>query len=319
MKGRAAIFLVATLLTSGADAGQIRNYIEMKGGCRNGGSAAVAVEIMQNTYFPRGGTFLGKTALEWTDEDIEDFKKIYAECLRLRPIDVLGSLSATGPNTIPPGAIEAKVEKVTSNLIAKFIEPARAAKQQKLGAEQARIENAKAKAEAQRKATLEQAEHDREVAAQVRKETADESSLVQAATQEAEKARQLRLAAEKRLQQVRQKLSSLEQQRKDEEAAASTMRSKQLQIELANREREEEAALSKSCSVTPAQFGKIQLGMRLHQVREAFGCLGSLTSSTHLPGFGAIVDYNWSGVTGGFAFTRFQNGRLISKTQIALE
>lgn len=319
MKRRATIFLAITLFASRADAGQIRNYIETKGGCSNGGSAAVAIDLMQSTFFPQGGPFLGKTALEWTDEDIEDFKEVYAQCLRLRPIDILGTISASGPNTIPPGAIKAKVDKVTSNLIAEFIEPARVAQRQRVLAEQARIENEKAQAEARRMATLEQAEHDREVAAQAQKQTAIEAPLVQAATEEAEKARQARSAAEKRLLEVRQELARLEQQQKDEDSSTAIAQSKQTHIEIRNRERREEAALSASCAVTPAQFGKIQLGMRLHEVRQAFGCLGSLTSSTQIEGFGIVVDYNWNGATSGYAFTTFQNGHLISKTQISLE
>lgn len=319
MKGRAAIFLAITLFASRADAGQIKNYIETKGGCANGGSAAVSIDLMQSTFFPQGGPFLGKTAIEWTDEDIEDFKEVYAECLRLRPIDVLGTISAAGPNTVPPGAIKAKVEKATSNLIAKFIEPAREAQRRRVLAEQARIENEKAQAEARRMATLEQAEHDRQVAAEAQKEMAVEAPLVQTAAQEAEKARQLRSAAEKRLREVRQELSRLEQQRKDEESATSTAQSKQLHIEAQDRERQEEAALSTSCAVTPDQFSKVRLGMRLHDVRQAFGCLGTLTSSTHMEGLGTVVDYNWNGATSGFAFTTFQNGHLISKTQISLE
>jgi flagellar biosynthesis GTPase FlhF len=319
MKGRVAIFLAITLFASRADAGQIRNYIETKGGCANGGSAAVAIDLMQNTFFPQGGPFLGKTAIEWTDEDIEDFKEIYAQSLRLRPIDILGSLSASGPNTVPPGAIKAKVERVTSNLIAEFIEPARLAQRQRALAEQARIENEKAQAEAQRMATLEQAEHDRQVAAEAQKEMAVEAPLVETAAQEAEKASQLRSAAEKRLREVRQELSRLEQQRKDEVAAAAIAQSKQVHIEVRDRERREEAALSTSCAVTAAQFAKIQLGMRLHEVRQAFGCLGSLASSTRIDGLETVVDYNWNGATSGFAFTTFQNGHLISKTQISLE
>jgi hypothetical protein len=111
----------------------------------------------------------------------------------------------------------------------------------------------------------------------------------------------------------------LEQQRKDEVAAAAIAQSKQVHIEVRDRERREEAALSTSCAVTAAQFAKIQLGMRLHEVRQAFGCLGSLASSTRIDGLETVVDYNWNGATSGFAFTTFQNGHLISKTQISLE
>ena len=69
------------------------------------------------------------------------------------------------------------------------------------------------------------------------------------------------------------------------------------------------------CIVSFAQYQALKIGMSYVQVSKVLGCDGIETA--HMS-FNTVL-YDWPGRAGGFITATFQNGRLLSKTQVGLK
>lgn len=256
------------------------------------------------------------------------------------------------PFVAPPGAIEAKVDERMAEIMRTGIDPARAARreeeasavaQQALAdeAERSRIDalrkqamrqeamktaqlkQERAREEARRTALQEQARKDREAADQATSLAEQEAPLIASIEKEAAEAHRARLAAEKNLEGVRQQVASAQSQRSAENASAAQAKAKRIQVEQQDAQRQQDRreyeALATTCSVSAAQFSRVALGMPLREVRQAFGCVGALDTSTEIQGVGQFTVYRWVGAKSGTAaVTTFGGDRLVLKTQSAL-
>ena len=351
MSLRTVAFLLAALASTGASAGYVQNFVDVHGGCAK--DAGVLGLLLGESVPTPGNRVLQKDAGAWTDDDIEDYRRVLTACLRLHPGEVMSVFRAGEPIVAPPGAIEAKVDERMAEVMSKAIEPARAARrqaeaavaaQQAIAADKERYaadaerEQAKqrlAAADAQRvkdhdreehrrAAMQEQARQDRDAANQAKLLADQEAPQIAATEQEASEAHRARVAAEKHLEAVRQQVATAQSQRAAEEAAVAAAKANRLRIEAETakrkRERMEDEALAQTCAVTSKQFGRIALGMSLSEVRQTFGCVGSMSTSTEIQGLGTLSIYEWAGTRmGTSAITSFDGDRLVSKTQTALE
>ena len=351
MMFRSILFLSAALMTTSASAGYVQNYVDIHGGCTK--DAGVLGLLLETSVPQTDSLFLDKAAATWTDEDVEEYRKVLEACIWVHPAWIMTSFVTGGPDVPPPGAIEATVDRRVNEVLSKAIEPARAARRQaeaKVAARQALDadrEQSQANAEReqlrqrqavtdaqrvrahdqeeQRRAVMrEQARQDREAATQAKALAEQEAPQIAATEQEASEAHKARLAAEKHLDEVRQQVASAQDQRASDNAAVAAAKASRLRMEADNakrkRERQEDEALAQTCAVSSSQFGRVALGMSLREVRKTFGCVGSMTTSTEIQGLGTLSVFEWAGTRmGTSAITTFDGDRLISKTQTALE
>lgn len=348
---RSMLFLSAALMTTSASAGYVQNYVDVHGGCTK--DAGVLGLLLETSVPQSDHLFLDKAADTWTDEDVEEYRKVLEACIRVHPGWIMTSFVTGGPDVPPPGTIEATVDRRVDEVVSKAIEPARVARRQadakvaarqaldadrersQANAEREQVRQTQAAADAQRlrahdkeeqrrAAMREQARQDREVATQAKALAEQEAPQIAATEREVSEAHKARLAAEKHLEAVRQQVATAQNQRASEDAAVAAAKANSLRIEADNakrkRERQEDEALAQTCAVSSNQFGRIALGMSLREVRQAFGCVGSMTTSTEIQGLGTLSVFEWAGTRmGTSAFTTFDGDRLVSKTQTALE
>lgn len=333
------------LMTNAAMAGSISDYLDSKGGCQ---SSSGPMMFFSSAATQRGVPYFGKAAEDWTDEDVAEWGSLYASCLQRWPAEVIGVMRAGQPIAPPPGAIDRKVAEATQRLRSFFIDPARAAQRQRQAAQEARSRLAKAAEQRQRDEMLReseqraaqmklqqdreierektrrdvliaQAEQDRQAADRAKKQAAEEAPLIAAAEQDAAKARAARTQAETSLDAVRKRIGDFQQARASEDAASAAAASKQADLQRVEAERKQDEALDDTCAVSADQFAKVGLGMTLRQVRQTFGCKGSMTDTSQLSAIGTMTTYIWRGQRGGYATTIFNDNSLVSKSQTSLK
>ncbi|WP_441279804.1 hypothetical protein AB7535_35760 [Bradyrhizobium sp. 956_D2_N1_4] len=193
--------------------------------------------------------FLEKKAEDWTDGDIDEFRRVYSACTKRYPA-VNVSLNAS------PAQMDAHVEKVVSQLLHNIIEPARgdahaqavkaAATRQLAEEKEAREEQQREKvaqeergnaeeasrrsaerAERARQRLREQAEQDRRATEDLLKQVEAEERKTAEIAKEAEVAKQARAAAEQRLADIRRKSESVEQKEGKSQSGDATATSAQ--------------------------------------------------------------------------------------------
>jgi len=293
---------------------------------------------------PRGRRiFLDKPAESWTDEDVEEYRIVYGRCVRRYAVFVTGKVDPS------PRDVETHIELNVRKLISDIIGPvraqneadkARASAQRQLAEDEARRRSeaarqrdlrereaeitarrlAEEKAHAEEQRLQDQAEIDKKAAQEARRQTEAEERRVERAIADAQIAAREREAAENRLAEVRSRVAAQEKSRSDAMArAAAAESSRQAELER-EAEREEDLRLSRRCAVSLNQFNKIQLGSSLRDVERAFGCKGTVSSTTKVSGLGVIATYIWEGeVPAANATAIFRNSRLESKSQFGLE
>jgi hypothetical protein len=166
----------------------------------------------------------------------------------------------------------------------------------------------------------EQTERDRAAAAEAARRAETEGPKVADAVKQAEEARKAREAAERRLADIRSKV--------DAENAAAKSAAEQTRVADASREqivrqeaeRQADARLPNTCSVTLEQFNRARFGMQLRELNQLFGCQGRQTSGTRISGYGTVSTYAWDGNSDLSVVTgTFRGNSLQSKAQIGLD
>lgn len=307
-----------------------QNFIEARGGCGTVPSLnmmGVRSDLHEQLIVGRGGVALfGKPLLEWTEEDIATSARIYKDCwLRLSAMTA-GPRDTPGLTGFSKGQIS-QFETVVRAVIAEAhdVENRRTAQQL------ARTELEKAKAQRKREdeeqevqqrlvQAREQSERDRQAAEDARRRAEIEEPKIAEATKQAEEARREREAAERRLAEVRSRIDAQEQARKvanEQALAAEGARREQLQRQT---ELDEDARLSRKCTVSLEQFNNAQLGMGVRQVERLFGCRGVETSAYHTYNGDVVRTYSWDGkaARSNIALT-FRDSLMESKRQFGLE
>ena len=341
-------FSAATIASpSIAHAGYVRDFMDAHGSCETSSSDA-SMMLLEEHLPTSDGKFLGKDGADWTEDDLNDFKQVFAACLRRFPADVIGVLRDGEPSEPSSTAIQRKVDQRVSEIRAQLVEPAQAFREQQQSAaaanERLLEERSKARREAQertaaadkdaakaaarragedtrtrREAILRQAEADRAAAKAATQLAESETPLLDEAEREAQAAHQARVEAEHRLDALRHGVAVTREKQEADKLASAQDQARRAQIEKAGKEQREEDALARSCSISAAQFEKVSLGMTLHEVRQIFGCIGTTTSSTQIAGVGKFTVYQWRGASGGESLTTFNGGRLITKSQSSLD
>jgi hypothetical protein len=78
------------LLSASAEAGHVQSWLDSRGGCSPG-----PLQLM-GFNAPRGlREFLGKQAQDWTDEDVDEFQRVYSACAKRYPVTATNVLNAT--------------------------------------------------------------------------------------------------------------------------------------------------------------------------------------------------------------------------------
>ncbi|TFV44501.1 hypothetical protein [Bradyrhizobium niftali] len=215
-----------------ADAGYVQSWLDSKGGCQPG-----PLQLMGDYVRPGDRAFLGRPAQDWTDEDVEEYRTVYAACVRRFASFATGMVNPT------PEKIEARVAEEVGRLKRNFIEPARAQASAESAKTEARRKLAEERALREQEQVARQAERDGEAAAEfrrleedrarrdrerlqeqakrdraaaeeaLRRAEAEEPKIAEVA-KEADAARREREAAEQRLAEIRSRLRAEEEKRR---------------------------------------------------------------------------------------------------------
>jgi hypothetical protein len=196
------------LLSGPAAAGHVQSWLDSRGGCSPG-----PLQLM-DFHPPRGlREFLGKQAQAWTDEDVEEFQRVYSACVKQHAVFATGVVNPTASQ------IEATISGAVDRLRQRFIEPARQearAQTAKLAAERRLAEEREA-SEEQRQVRLEQ--EAREKAAEADQRAAERADRDrERAREQSERERRATEEREAREEQQKEKLA----QEDRENAAAAT-------------------------------------------------------------------------------------------------
>jgi hypothetical protein len=223
------LFAGSTLVQ--ADTSFIRTWVEANGGCK-----ATLFPPVHTTPRP-GEKYLGKSAENWTDEDIEEFRRVFLKCMLIvnSPPGTVNLDTRLPPGfTYPVG--ERSADHRAQLLARNFIAPARAAKQQREAQAEAQSQQAATEARAAeeraqqaerdkqafdaaqperdrlREQIAERAHRDQELAGEITGQAEAEERKLAEVKQVAEEARRAREAAEAKLAEAQ---AAVEQARRD--------------------------------------------------------------------------------------------------------
>jgi hypothetical protein len=81
---------VLLTLSGPVEAGHVQSWLDSRGGCSPG-----PLQLMGFHGLRGIPEFLGKRAQDWTDEDVDDFQRVYSACARQYPVTATSVLNPT--------------------------------------------------------------------------------------------------------------------------------------------------------------------------------------------------------------------------------
>lgn len=307
--------------------GWVFTYVFAHGGCKS------HRDLFQGFILNRGASrnLLGRSATDWNEADAAEALRVYKECDALFIAQGQGGDSRQQLMARMYAANAATQAVALQNALSNFVSTGMVQKGQSHLEEEARVAQSRTdaqrkldeesrKAQSQRDKLLEQSKIDQEAAEEASRRANEEVPKIAQVTKQAEEARAARQSAEARLAEVRGQIAS-------ENAKAATEMAKRQSVEAAEQaeqrkqaDQEEDVRLSRKCQVTLERFNQARFGMQLREVERLFGCKGSQTTGTRIPGYGVVSTYSWEGTAFPSTVTAtFRNSSLESKAQVGLD
>lgn len=310
-----------------ANQGWVSTYVFAHGGCKS------HRDLFQGFILNRGASrdLLGRSAADWKEADAAEALRVYKDCDALFITQGQSGDSRQQLMARMYAANAATQAVALQNALSNFVNTGKVQQQQSRLEQEAWLAQSRAdaqrkldeesrKAQSQRDKLLEQSKVDQEAAEESARRANEEAPKIAQVTKEAEEARAARQAAEARLAEVRGQIAA-------ENAKGATEMAKRQAVEAAQQaerrrqaEQEEDVKLSQKCQVNLERFNQARFGMQLREVERLFGCKGSQTSGTRIPGYGVVSTYSWEGTSFPSNVTAtFRNSSLESKAQVGLD
>ncbi|MCA1530708.1 hypothetical protein [Bradyrhizobium yuanmingense] len=306
-----------------------QNMMNARGGCGAVPTInlrAIRSDIREQQLLGKEDVLLfGKPILDWTEDDVTTTVRIYGDCWQKYHAMTAGPKDSPALPSFAQGAIRQFEADLRS-----IIKTARDIDDQRKAQVAARAELEKAKAQRRREREesevqrqqeqlRQQAQRDRETAEETRRQAEAEEPRINEITNEAERARLEREAAERRLAEVRSRIDDQEKARRLAQGQADLADASRRQLLQRQAELEEDARLSRKCTVNLQQFNDARLGMSIREVERLFGCKG-VEASAMRSYHSIVTTFTWDGRMALSRVTAtFRDSTLESKTQFGLD